>query len=136
MKKGLYLVSMLILFVFLLGMGGPGGEPANKTPTPEEDFSATFIDNQDVVSETTQVSRDGKVFLLGKKGMGTVTVPFRKIKVAKFKTEKGTVIAVIELTNGKTVEIEMDKSQKFYGNVEFGTFQIEVANLKKVIFNP
>lgn len=137
MKKGLYLIAFLTGFLLITGMGGLGGlggTPTGKIPTPEKDFSATLIDKQDVVTKCKQVSRDGDVFFLGKKGRGTVTIPFEKVKTAEFQNGKGSVIAVLKLIDGQTIEIEMDKSQKFYGNVNFGTFQIEVNDLKKVTF--
>jgi hypothetical protein len=117
-------------------MGGLGGTPVNKIPTPERDFSATLIDKQDVVTKCKQVSREGDVFFLGKKGRGTVTIPFEKIKITEFESKKGVVTAVIKLIDGQTIEIEMDKSQRFYGMANFGTFEIEVSDLKKVIFIP
>lgn len=138
MKKGLYLIALLTGFLLLTGMGGLGGTPANKIPTPEKDFSATIIDKQDVVTKCKQVSREGDVFFLGKKGMRmrTVTIPFKKVKIAEFESRKGVVTAVLKLIDGQTIEIEMDKSQRFYGVANFGTFQIEVTDLKKVIFIP
>ncbi|RJP59500.1 MAG: hypothetical protein C4549_02235 [Deltaproteobacteria bacterium] len=134
MKKGLYLVAFLTGFLLITGMGGLGGTPSGKIPTPEKDFSATLIDKQDVVTKCKQISRDGDVFFLGKKGKGTFTVSFEKVKIAEFQNGKGVVIAVLKLIDGQTIEIEMDKSQKFYGNVPFGTFQIEVSDLKKITF--
>jgi ribosome maturation factor RimP len=133
-KKGLYLIAFFIGFLLITGMGGLGGTPSGKIPTPEKDFSATLIDKQDVVTKCKQVSRDGDVFFLGKKGRGTVTIPFEKVKTAEFGNGKGVVTAVIKLIDGQTIEIEVDKSQRFYGNVNFGTFQIEVSDLKKIIF--
>jgi hypothetical protein len=133
-KKGLYLVAFLTGFLLITGMGGLGGTPSGKIPTPEKDFSATLIDKQDVVTKCKQISRDGDVFFLGKKGKGTFTVSFEKVKIAEFQNGKGVVIAVLKLIDGQTIEIEMDKSQKFYGNVPFGTFQIEVSDLKKITF--
>ncbi|KAF0123140.1 MAG: hypothetical protein FD151_442 [bacterium] len=134
MKKGLYLVAFLTGFLLITGMGGLGGTPSGKIPTPEKDFSATLIDKQDVVTKCKQISRDGDVFFLGKKGKGTVTIPFERVKTAEFGNGKGVVIAVLKLIDGQTIEIEMDKSQRFYGNVNFGTFQIEVSDLKKITF--
>ncbi|MEW6615209.1 MAG: hypothetical protein AB1401_07080 [Thermodesulfobacteriota bacterium] len=136
MKKGLYVIAFLTGFLLLTGMGGLGGTPVNKIPTPERDFSATLIDKQDVVTKCKQVSREGDVFFLGKKGRGTVTIPFEKIKITEFESRKGVVTAVIKLIDGQTIEIEMDKSQRFYGMANFGTFEIEVSDLKKVIFIP
>lgn len=135
MKKGLYFIAFLTGFLLITGMGGLGGTPTGKIPTPEKDFSATLIDKQDVVTKCKQVSRDGDVFFLGKKGRGTVTIPFEKVKTAEFENGKGVVIAVLKLIDSQTIEIEMDKSQKFYGNVPFGTFQIEVTDIKKITFS-
>ena len=134
MKKGLYLIAFLVVFFLTTGMGGLGGTPTNKIPTPERDFSATIIDKQNVVTKCKQVSREGDIFFLGKKGKGTVTIPFEKIETAEFESRNGVVTAVIKLIDSQSIEIEMDKSQIFYGMTNFGTFQIEVNDLKKVTF--
>jgi len=135
MKKLLHLTGLLLGCFLIAGMGGLGGTPANRVPTPEKDFSATFTDKQDVETVCTQISREGEVFLLGKKGEGIVTVSFEKIRAVKFKDGGDTVTAMIELTDGKTIEIEVDKRQRFFGKVDFGTFKIEVNSLKTVTFN-
>jgi len=135
MKRVLYLFAFLAGFFLLTGMGGMEERPSDRVPTPENNFSATFIDKQDVVTKIMQVSRQGEVFLLGKKGKGTVTVSFKKINTVEFKNEKNMMTAVIELTNGKNIELKVDKNHTFYGKVDFGTFQIKTADLKKIIFN-
>ena len=134
MKKCLYMIGLLAVFLLLTGMSGLGGTPANRVPTPEKDFSATFTDKQTVVTVCSQVSRQGETFFMGKRGEGTVTVSFEKVQTAEFKNRGDKVTAVIKLTTGKTVEIEVDKGQTFYGNVDFGTFKIEAADLKRITF--
>ncbi|MFH2012669.1 MAG: hypothetical protein ABIJ37_08235 [Pseudomonadota bacterium] len=134
MKKGLYFIAFLVVFIFITGMGGLGGTPANKIPTPEKDFSATIIDKQDTVTKCKQVSREGDVFFLGKKGSGTVTIPFEKINTAEFESENNAMNVVVQLTDNQTIKIKMDKNQTFYGMTSFGTFQIGIIDLKKITF--
>ena len=134
MKKGLHLIALLVGFLLLMGMGDMGGAPAGMSSTVDKDFSATFTDREDVVTKCTRVNREGRGFIAGKKGRGVVAVPFERIKVAEFVTGKNGVTAVIELVTGSTVEIDVDKNQIFYGSTEFGSYHIEVTNLKKIVF--
>jgi hypothetical protein len=133
MKKGLY-VFALFSWLLLTGMGELTGEPDNSIPTPDKNFDATFIDNQDVTVKCTQVSMDGEIFVWGKKGKGTVTISFEKIKAIEFIGGDKFVTAEVELTDGKKVKIAVDNDKEFFGNLEFGTFQIEARDLKKIIF--
>ena len=135
MKKIPYLFAVLAGFLLFTGMGGMEERPRGRVPTPEKNFTATFFDNQGIVTKITHVSRQGEVFFLGNKGKGTVTVSFNEINTVEFKNGKGVVTALIELKNGKNIELKIDKSHRFYGNLDFGTFQIEVGDLKKVIFH-
>ncbi|MDY6854770.1 MAG: hypothetical protein SWO11_08695 [Thermodesulfobacteriota bacterium] len=133
MKKGLYVLA-LCSWLFITGMGELTGEPENSVPTPDKNFNATFIDNQDVIVRCTQISMDGEVFIWGKKGRGTVTISFEKIKTIEFMNTDNSIIAEVELKDGKREKIEVDNKKMFYGNLEFGTFQIEVRDLKKIVF--
>ena len=134
MKRGFSLITLLMGFLLLTGMGDIGGTPGGTSPTPEKEFSATFIDRQDITTQCTRVSRNGKVFIVGKKGRGTVAVPFERIKEVEFVNRNDMVTAIILLTNGKSVEIQVDKSQIFYGHTDFGSFHIELVDLKKIVF--
>ena len=133
MKKGLYVLA-LCSWLFLTGMGELTGEPENSVPTPDKNFNATFIDSQDIAVNCTQVSMDGEIFIWGKKGRGTVTISFEKIKTIEFMNTDNSVTAEVELKEGKKEKIEVDNDKMFYGNLEFGTFQIEARDLKKIVF--
>ena len=133
MKRGLYI---LVFFSWLLltGMGELTGEPENSIPTPDKNFDATFIDNQDVAVKCTQVSMDGEIFIWGKKGRGTVTISFEKIKAIEFIGGDKFVTAEVEFRDGNKEKIQVENDKEFFGNLEFGTFQIEARDLKKIVF--
>ena len=46
------------------------------------------------------------------------------------------VLFVVGLRNQEKVEVKVDKSSKFYGKADFGTFQIESKDLKSISFQP
>ena len=134
MKKGLVFAVFFCSLLLVSGMGGSRGTPKKNIPLPDQDFSATFIDKKNKAIQCTQVTMDGEVFFFGNIGGGKVTVPFENIKEGIFKEMDERVFVAIELKSGKTVEIEVDEDEEFYGSLEFGTFQIEASELKKIVF--
>lgn len=138
MKKCFAAMVALSSLLFLAGMGGLGGPaPVEKIPVPEKNFNARTIDREGVQTSLSQVSFEGKVFLLGKRGDATVTIPFEKISNLDMTGQQGNeVLSVVILRNQEKVEVRVDKSSKFYGKTDFGTFQIECKDLKSISFQP
>jgi hypothetical protein len=139
MKKG-YIAALIVLgsFLWLMGMGGMEGTPAtSKVPTPERNFNARVVDRLDVQTALSQFSHDGKVFLTAKRGDATITIPFEKIAQIQFQGEGGKELqAKVLLKDQKGFDISLDKRSKFFGQAEFGTFQIEAKDLKSISFQP
>lgn len=138
MKKYFAPVALFSSLLFLMGMGGLGGPaPVEKTPVPEKNFNARVLDRQGVQTSLSQVSFEGKVFLVGKRGDATVTIPFEKISQVEIKGQEGNeVLVVVALQKQEKIEVKIDKSSKFYGKADFGTFQIESKDLKSISFQP
>jgi hypothetical protein len=138
MKKYFAPVALFSSLLFLMGMGGLGGTaPVEKTPVPEKNFNARVLDHQGVQTSLSQVSFEGKVFLVGKRGDATVTIPFEKISQVEIKGQEGNeVLVVVALQKQEKIEVKIDKSSKFYGKADFGTFQIESKDLKSISFQP
>ena len=138
MKKYFAPVVIFSSLLFLMGMGGLGGPaPVEKIPVPEKNFNARVLDHQGVQTSLSQVSFEGKVFLVGKRGDATVTIPFEKISQVEIKGQEGNeVLVVVTLRNQEKIEVKVDKSSKFYGKADFGTFQIESKDLKSISFQP
>ena len=138
MKKYFASVVVITSFLFLMGMGGLGGNaPIDKIPEPKKNFSVVVIDRQGVKTSLSQFSHDGMVVMTGKRGSADVAVPFEIISQIQFQgLEKNEILVEISLREPKKVQIRVDQNSKFYGKAEFGTFQIEAKNLQSIHFHP
>ncbi|MCX5917894.1 MAG: hypothetical protein NTX30_14610 [Deltaproteobacteria bacterium] len=138
MKRFLAPIVILSSLLFLMGMGELGGSaPADKVPSPEKNFSVKVTDREGIPTSLSQFSQEGKVFLAGKRGSATVTVPFEKISQIQFQAAEGNEIpAKLTLRTQESLDLKVDKRSKFYGKAEFGTFQIDAKDLKTVNFLP
>lgn len=138
MKKSLAMVTVLSSLLFLLGMGEIGGSPpSDRIPLPEKNFSVLVVDREGIQTSLSQFSHEGKVFLAGKRGSASVAVPFDKIFEIQFQSKEGTeTLAKVSLRDQKSIEVKLDKRSKVFGKAEFGTFQIEVKDLKSINFHP
>jgi hypothetical protein len=138
MKKFLAPMALFSSFLFLMGMGELGGSaPANKVPSPEKNFAVKVTDREGIQTSLSQFSQEGKVFLAGKRGGATVTVPFEKISQVQFQAAEGNEIAAkLTLRTQESLDLKVDKRSKFYGKADFGTFQIDAKDLKAVSFLP
>jgi hypothetical protein len=119
-------------------MGELGGTaPVDKIPAPDKNFTARVVDRQGIESTLSKVSYEGKVFLVGNRGSATVTIPFEKISQLQLQSLEGSeVLAKVFLRDQKSIEIKVAKRAKFYGKAEFGTFQIEMKDLRSINFQP
>ena len=137
MRRSYKFFLILVVLPLLLGMGSIFGENSpGKIPVPEKNFTATFIDQMDVIAECTEVSIEGETFLEGNKGKGVYTIPFDKIKNVIFCLKEGKLSGFAKLNNGNTIELVLEKNNTAYGRTKYGTFQITLSNLKKMIIHP
>lgn len=136
MKKYLAPVAIFSTVLFIMGMGELGSAaPADKIPVPEKNFNTLVIDREGIQTALSQFSFDGKVSLSGKRGSATVAIPFEKISQVELQGQEGSeVLAKVTLLDQKSIEVKVDKRSKFYGKAEFGTFQIEIKDLKSIRF--
>ncbi len=135
MKKIQIVITVLLVIVpVLMGMSSSReqGSP-EKIPVPGKKFAATFIDQVDVVTECTDVSIEGGTFIEGKRGDGNNTVTFELIDNVLLYKNADKLTGVVKLRDGSTVELALKKDQKAYGYTRYGTFQISLADLKKII---
>jgi len=138
MRKYLAPFFIFSSFLLLMGMGGLGGTPpAEKIPVPEKNFVVRVIDSQGIQTSLSQFSFEGKIFLEGKRGSATITVPFEKISHLDLQGQEGKeTVAIVILRDQKKIEVRVDKRSKFYGKADFGTFQIDSKDLKSISFQP
>lgn len=131
MKK--YLPALVLIAIpIILAMGGSGGGPSDRIPTVSKNFGAVFVDQNDIITECTGVSIDGNTFLEGKRGQGTYTIGFEKIKSIVFRMNNGELLGTARLTGSGETTLVLDKNKKAYGRTKFGSFQIRIANLKRM----
>lgn len=127
---------VLIMVPVLMGMSSQHGQGfPDKIPVPAKKFTATFVDQMDVVTECNDVSIEGGTFIEGKRGNGNNTVSFDLIDNVLFYMNADKLTGVVKLRDGSTVELALKKDQKAYGNTRYGTFQIKFADLKKIIIS-
>lgn len=43
------------------------------------------------------------------------------------------LIGIVKLRDGGTSELNLNKTQKAYGRTKYGTFQLKMADLKKLV---
>jgi hypothetical protein len=136
MKKYLAPLAIFSSVLFIMGMGDLGGAAsADKIPVPAKNFNTLVVDREGIQTTLSQFSFDGKVFLGGKRGGATIAIPFEKISQVELQGQEGSeVLAKVTLLDQKSIEVKVDKRSKFYGKAEFGTFQIEIKDLKSIRF--
>ncbi len=133
MKKGLLSIFIMAGWIFLTGMGQP---PQSEIPKPEMKFNATVIDDQGISTRLQEVSWEGKVYLMGTRGKGIVTIPFEKIRKVVFigEAKSSKKDAQITLKNSEVVAVTFDDENRFYGMTSFGNYRILARNIKEIIF--
>ncbi|MDO9558852.1 MAG: hypothetical protein Q7I89_04105 [Syntrophales bacterium] len=136
MKRNFTYLLMILCLPLLLGMGSQGGMPADKIPVPEKKFKATFVDQMDVATECTDVSIEGSTVLQGRIGEGTYTVTFENIQEVVFRRHAEKLYGQVKMLDGSSIELIIGKDKKAYGRTKFGTFQIRINDLKKMIIEP
>ncbi|MDO9516259.1 MAG: hypothetical protein Q7J01_09200 [Syntrophales bacterium] len=136
MKKGCRYFLIMLFLPFILGMGSMGGSGApDKIPVTEKKFSATFIDQMDIITKCTEVSIEGKTFIEGKKGKGVYTIPFEEVESFVFLLKGEELRGLVRLKNKSSDELILNNNHKAYGRTAHGTFQIDLADIKKMIIN-
>ncbi|MDP2838923.1 MAG: hypothetical protein Q8O11_02620, partial [Syntrophales bacterium] len=64
---------------------------------------------------------------------GTYTISFDNIDQVSFRVNAEQLIGIVKLRDGGTSELTLNKTQKAYGQTKYGTFQIKMADLKKLV---
>lgn len=128
--------ALLVIVPLLMGMGSRFGQGSpEKIPVPAKKFTATFIDQLDVITECTDASIEGGTFIEGKRGDGINTISFDLIDNVSFSINADKLTGVVKLRDGSAVELALKKDQMAYGYTRYGTFQIRLADLKRIIIS-
>ncbi len=130
---GIVKTTVMVMIGFCtVGMGGVGEEKLTKIPEPDDNFSATLIDQRDVSSRVTLFSLEGQTFLSGKRGGAMVSIPFENIKEINFYARGRDIFAMVTMKKEPQVELEMEKDRVFYGQLSYGLLSIKVEYVKKI----
>lgn len=118
----------------LTGMGSlQGPSSTDSIPLPVKKFDAVFVDQMNVITECSEVSIEGATFLEGKRGDGNYTISFDNIDLISYRMHAQQLTAVVKLRDGTVSELTLKKTQKAFGRTKYGTFQISLSDLKKMI---
>ena len=130
---GIVKTTIMVMIGFCsVGMGGVGEEKLTKIPEPDDNFSATVIDQRDVSSRITLFSLEGQTFLSGKRGGAIVSIPFENIKEINFYARGRDIFAMVTMKKEPQVELEMEKDRAFYGQLSYGLLFIKVEYVKNI----
>jgi len=132
MKKS-WIMVLLLSLPLLVAMGPLKGDaPPDRIPVPAKQFTAVFIDQTDFSTECRDVSIEGGTYLEGRRVEGLHTVSFEQIESILFRFSSGKLYAAAKLRDGGSVELVVNKDHRAYGATKYGTFQIKLADLKKM----
>ena len=133
LQRAFYAVLMLSAFILLTAMGGAGG--FERAPRVEKNYAVVVIDSSGNRIEGEKFSWEGRIHFAGHLGMAQVTMPFEKIKellVGEKRERKVKVTA--RLTDGTETGFEVDAKSRCFGEAGFGSFMLQMDELKSVTF--
>lgn len=141
-RAALVLVSLLAAALWLGGMSGGngGGNGAADIPIPDENYNVAIADTSGQQLNARRFTWEGKVHFRGQLGNATVTLPFAKVRSvrvlhAQVSEDAGNLVPTeVELRNGNTVRIAIDRSSKCYGETEFGSYEIFFKDVGRIAF--
>lgn len=135
MKRALGLLLVVALGICTMGMGTTG-RGSGKIPVPIKDFSAVIVDRQNVSTPVTQITFNGQTSLEGKRGEGSLTISFDRIRAVSFSAAgPGQRRAVVTLKEAKeSVELMVDGQLKVTGQSRYGAFEITANNIQRIDF--
>ncbi len=131
--RHLWLLSAVVVWVLLTGMGKP---PGPEVPVPEIDYKATVRDDQDITTKISRASWNGAIFFTGSRGKGSITISFEKVKkvAATGSGSDNKTDFQVTLKSGDVVAVSFNNDDKLLGTTNFGTYRILAKNLKEVVF--
>jgi hypothetical protein len=133
MKRLLAAGLMVVLGLSLLGMGKmeTNGKP-EEIPVPDREVTAVVVDLEGVTLHLSQFSINGQTVLSGKLGAGKAAVLFSQIKTVTLEPEAKALRARVDLADNQTVNLILDRGLTAYGRTRFGTYQVQLDQLKKI----
>lgn len=135
MKRGLLAVSIIMVALFCMGMGGLGGHPEGSVPETDVRIQAEVQDRSGTTINLNQFSMDGKTYLVAWQGQGKLTIPFQHIDTITFEEAKGeSVVTAVKLKSGNVMTLKIRSRAQFYGSTGYGAFQIRSRDVYSIDF--
>lgn len=125
---------LVLICMFTLGMGSMGGDGVKRLPEVDQNFSVTVADQSDVSLDLEKFSFEGNTFLTGVLGKAQVSIEFEKIQTIYILKDGQDLKARVNLKDGKTLEIKIEKKKPFFGSAPYGNARIEAQDIKKIDF--
>ena len=122
----------MMLYLFLVGMGGFGNPGSVQVPETKTNYSATIVDLSDLATRVENFSFDGQTYLSGKMGDADVSITLDRIDTITFVLHEDTLTAEVQLKDGKTVDVVIKKNTACYGKFAYGGYKITAANIKSI----
>ncbi|MBN1472808.1 MAG: hypothetical protein JW925_13605 [Syntrophaceae bacterium] len=134
MKRYPFYFIILVALPFILGMSSFNGVSSpSKIPMTQKKYIVTFTDQMDVSTECRDASIDGLTLIEGQIGNGIHAINFDKIRHIVFHLRNENLFADITFIDGNFIELKVKKSAKAFGVTKYGTFEIRLIDLKKII---
>lgn len=129
------ILLFLLLFLFVAGMGGFGGEEENKLPKTPENFAVSLVDTEGYTVRLTEVSIADNIYLSGTIGKGRHAINFDEIKKIEFdQIDEKSVKANITLTDGSKINLILNGKSKLKGKSKYGIYTIALKDIKEINF--
>lgn len=136
------LIALLAASFWLMGLGGgteSGSGPG--VPIPEENYTVTVTDRSGQTLQARRFTWEGKVALRGQYGNATVSLPFSKLRSLAVQTgtpagTPETIRATVTLHTGDTLEVQIERASKCFGETKFGTYEIFFKDVARLEFVP
>jgi len=114
-------------------MGGSGG--FERAPRVDKNYAVTVIDASGNKIAGEKFSWEGRIHISGALGMAQVIMPFERIvelSVGERKERKVKVTA--KLTDGSEATFEVEAKSRCYGEAGFGSFMLQMDEIKSITF--
>ncbi|MEW6439505.1 MAG: hypothetical protein AB1640_01100 [bacterium] len=128
------LVAVFLSTPFLAAMGIMGEpSPLKRVPETPKAVSAVLVDADGITTKVDSFSYDGELYLPAYRGRGLVVLPFDEIAAVHFgEIHQGRREATVRFRNQEEESFLVEDKLLFVGKVSYGTFQIQVKDLRSI----
>ena len=124
---------ILMAFILLTAMGGSGG--FERAPRVDKNFAVVVTDATGNRIDGEKFSWEGRLNFSGYKGMAQVNIPFEKVKDLTIgeKVDRKVMVSV-HLADGTEASFDIDAKSRCFGEASFGSFMLQMDEMKSVVF--